>query len=476
MERREFLQKSAKGTLALGTASLIFSNSNWKGANDRVNVAVIGIRGMGQSHIQEYQKLKNVEVTALCDVDENLFSERVRKHFTDRDLREPKLYRDMRKLFEDKSIDAVSVVTPNHWHALAGIWAIQAGKHASIEKPSCHTIEEGKKLIEAAKKYNVVVQDGAEQRSNPGAQSAIQFMRDGNLGEVYLAKGVCYKWRDSIGKYPDGYMREDEKYASTVNSQSWIGPFTKSYMDKVDYDLWLGPAPERPFNRNRFHYNWHWNWDYGNGDMGNQGVHEMDVARWGLGVKIPTKVSSIGGHMLFDDDQQTPNVQMAMFEFPNPEGGGDKKKIMQFEVRHWMTNPEGNHLGSGENLTNTYMTSSANVVGNIFYGSKGYMLKDVDGWQTFMGKEREPGDAGNGLGNHYHNFIDAIRANDPGLLTAPIEEGFYSCALIHLANISYRLGRTLDIDSETFTVLNDAEANSMFSKNYRQPFVLPKKV
>jgi predicted dehydrogenase len=247
-------------------------------------------------------------------------------------------------------------------------------------------------------------------------------------------------------------------------------------MDKVDYDLWLGPAPERPFNRNRFHYNWHWNWDYGNGDMGNQGVHEMDVARWGLGVKIPTKVSSIGGHMLFDDDQQAPNVQMAMFEFPNPEGGGDKKKIMQFEVRHWMTNPEGNHLGSGENLTNTYMTSSANVVGNIFYGSKGYMLKDVDGWQTFMGKEREPGDAGNGLGNHYHNFIDAIRANDPGLLTAPIEEGFYSCALIHLANISYRLGRTLDIDSETFTVLNDAEANSMFSKNYRQPFVLPKKV
>ena len=476
MERRAFIQKSAKGTLALGTAPLIFSNSNWKGANDRVNVAVIGIRGMGQSHIQEYQKLKNVEVIALCDVDENLFAERVKKHFTDKDLREPKLFRDMRKLFEDQSIDAVSVVTPNHWHALAGIWAIQAGKHASIEKPSCHTIEEGKKLIEAAKKYNVVVQDGAEQRSNPGAQSAMQFIQDGKLGEVYLAKGVCYKWRDSIGKYPDGYMQEDEKYASTVNSQSWIGPFTKSYMGKVNYDLWLGPAPERPFNRNRFHYNWHWHWDYGNGDMGNQGVHEMDVARWGLGVKIPTKVSSIGGHMLFDDDQQTPNVQMAMFEFPNPEGGGDKKKIMQFEVRHWMSNPEGNHLGSGENLTNTYMTSSANVVGNIFYGSKGYMLKDVDGWQTFMGKEREPGDAGNGLGNHYQNFIDAIRANDPGLLTAPIEEGFYSCALIHLANISYRLGRTLDIDPKSLTIINDEEANRMLTKEYRKPYVLPKKV
>lgn len=476
MERREFIQKSAKGTIALGTAPLIFSNSNWKGANDRVNVAVIGIRGMGQSHIQEYQKLKNVEVAALCDVDENLFAERVKKHFTDKSLREPKLYTDMRKLFEDKSIDAVSVVTPNHWHALAGIWAIQAGKHASIEKPSCHTIEEGQKLIEAARKYNVVVQDGAEQRSNPGAQSAIKFLGDGKLGEVYMAKGICYKWRDSIGKYPDGYMREDEKYASTVGGKSWIGPFTKSYMDKVDYDMWLGPAPERPFNRNRFHYNWHWNWDYGNGDMGNQGVHEMDIARCGLGVKLPTKVSSIGGHMMFADDQQTPNVQMVLFEFQNPEGSDDQKKILQFEVRHWMTNPEGNHLGFGESLTNTYKTNPGNVVGDIFYGSEGYMLKDVSGWQTFMGKDREPGESGKGMGNHYQNFIDAIRANNPNLLTGTIEEGFYSCALIHLANISYRLGRTLDIDPQTLTVLNDEEANAMLTKEYRKPFVLPKKV
>ncbi len=473
MERRKFIQKSAKSTIALGTAPLIFSNSNWKGSNDRVNVAVIGIRGMGQSHIQAYQQLKNVEVTALCDVDENLFAERVKKHFTDKGLREPALYKDMRKLFENKSIDAVSIVTPNHWHALAGIWAVQAGKHASIEKPSCHTIEEGQKLIKAAKKYNVVVQDGAEQRSNPGAQSAVQFIRNGKLGEVYMAKGICYKWRDSIGKFPDGYMQEDEKYASTVNSKYWFKPFTKRYMQKVDYDLWLGPAPQRPFNRNRFHYNWHWYWDYGNGDMGNQGVHEMDVARWGLGVKIPSKVSALGGHMMFDDDQETPNVLMALYEFPNPEGGGEKKKIMQFEVRHWISNPEGNHLGSGESLTNTYMTSSANVVGNIFYGSEGYMLKDVDGWQTFMGKGREPGASGKGEGNHYQNFIDAIRVNDPGLLTAPIEEGFYSCVLIHLANISYRLGRTLNIDPETLIVLNDEEANRMFTKKYRQPYSLP---
>jgi predicted dehydrogenase len=474
MKRRNFIKTTTLSNLGIIAAPTLLTGERWKGANDRVNVAVIGIQGMGQSHIQEYQKLKNVEVTALCDVDKNLFALRVKKHFTDKGLREPKLYQDMRKLFEEKSVDAVSIVTPNHWHALAGIWAIQAGKHASIEKPSCHTIEEGQKLVEAAKKYNLVVQDGAEQRSNPGAQSAVQFMRDGKLGEVYLAKGVCYKWRDSIGKYPDGYMQEDEKYASTVG-EPWLGPFTKSYMEKVDYDMWLGPAPERTFNRNRFHYNWHWNWDYGNGDMGNQGVHEMDVARSGLGVKLPTRVSSIGGHMMFDDDQQTPNVQMAIFEFPNPEGGGDKKKILQFEVRHWMTNPEGNHLGSGEPL-NTYKTSSRNVVGNIFYGSKGYMLKDVNGWQTFMGKGRDPGEFGKGLGNHYKNFVDAIRANDPNLLTAPIEEGFYSCALIHLANISYRLGRTLDIDPQTLTVLNDDKANAMLTKIYRKPFVLPQNI
>ncbi len=476
MERRDFIKKTAASNLGIIAAPTILTGAGWKGANDRVNVAVIGIRGMGQNHIQSYQKLKNVEVTALCDVDGNLFAERVKKHFTDKDLREPKLYQDMRRLFEDKTVDAVSIVTPNHWHALAGIWAIQSGKHASIEKPSCHTIEEGKKLVEAAKKYNVVVQDGAEQRSNPGAQSAARFMSEGKLGEVYMAKGICYKWRDSIGKYPDGFMEEDEIFTTTVNSKSFSGPFTKSYMSKVDYDLWLGPAPLKPFNPNRFHYNWHWNWDFGNGDIGNQGVHEIDVARWGLGVKLPTRVSAIGGHMMFDDDQQTPNVLMALFEFPNPEGGGDKKKILQFEVRHWITHPEGKNLGAGESLTNSYMTSSANLIGNTFYGSKGYMQKDVNGWQTFMGRGAEPGESGKGLGDHYQNFIDAIRTNDSSKLTAPIEEGFYTCALIHLANISYRLGRTLDINPETLTILNDKEANQMLSKEYRKPYVLPKEV
>jgi predicted dehydrogenase len=460
MKRRKFLEISSKSTLAMGVAPVILTNSKWKGANDRVNVAVIGIRGQGLGHIGEYQALNNVEVTAICDVDENLFASRLKSHFADKNLRPPTVYTDLRKLIENKDIDAVSVVTPNHWHTLASIWAIQAGKHVSVEKPCCHTFHEGQKLVEAAAKYKKVVQDGAEQRSNPCSQSAVNFLSGGKLGEVYLAKGICYKWRDTIGRFPDGPS----------------DPYSREYMSKVNYDLWLGPAPERPFNVNRFHYNWHWHWDYGNGDMGNQGVHEMDIARWGLGVKLPTRVTAMGGHFMFNDAQETPNSLMAVFEFTNPEGTGDKKKILEFETRHWMTNPEGDHLGMEEGKTNSYMTGSANVVGNIFFGSKGYMQKDVSHWQTFMGKERIPGESGKGIGNHYQNFIDAIRANDPGMLTAPIEEGFYSCALVHLGNISYRLGRSFEFDPQTMQVKNDPEAGRMLSKEYRKPFALPDKV
>lgn len=477
MNRRNFIKTSSLATASISSTPLLWGNSHkWKGANDRINVAVIGIRGMGQNHIREYSKLENVRVAAICDIDKNLFDSRIKKLFTDRELPRPKTYQDLRKLFENKDIDAVSVVVPNHWHALASIWAMQAGKHVSVEKPCCHNFFEGQKLVEAAKKYKVVVQDGAEQRSNPGAQSAMEFMRSGKLGEVYMGKGICYKWRGPIGSYPDGPMKPDEKFAMTLGSDNYEVPYTRDYLSQVDYDLWLGPAPERPFNRNRFHYNWHWNWDYGNGDMGNQGVHEMDVARWGLGVKLPTKITAVGGHMMFDDAQQTPNVLMATFEFPNPKGGGDKKKILQFEVRPWMTNPEGNHLGASESTTNSYMTSSENVVGNIFYGSEGYMLKDVNHWKTFMGRTREPGESGEGTGNHYQNFADAIRANDPGLLTSPVEEGFYSCALIHLANISYRVGRTINFDPDTQTIINDKEATNLLTRKYRQAYSIPKEL
>ena len=450
MERRDFIKKAGAGSVALSASPLLIGNSgNWKGANDTVRIAVIGIRGMGQNHIRSYQNLENVKVAALCDVDSNQFGPVVKKWFTDKGQKKPKLYTDLRKLFEDKEIDAVSIVTPNHWHTPAAIWAIQAGKHVSVEKPCCHTFWEGQQLVKAANKYNVIVQDGAEQRSNPAAQSMAAFLHSGKLGEVYLAKGFCYKWRDTIGKAP-------------------VEPVPAG----VDYDLWTGPAPEKPFTRNRFHYNWHWQWDYGNGDMGNQGVHEMDIARMGLGVKLPTKVSAMGGHFMFDDDQETPNHLMTTFEFPDEKGLGDKKKMMQFEVRHWITDRGGMDIKT-EDTGNDYMTSDANTIGNTFYGSEGFMVKDVNQWQTYMGKDKEPGVSGKGQGNHYQNFIDCIRANDKKLNNAPIEEGFYSCALIHLANISYRLGRSLDFDPLKMEFISDAEANAMLTKEYRKGFEVP---
>ena len=275
-----------------------------------------------------------------------------------------------------------------------------------------------------------------------------EYLHGGKLGEVYMAKGLCYKWRDTIGKTPDE-------------------PVPKG----VDYDLWLGPAPARPFSKNRFHYNWHWNWDFGNGDMGNQGVHEMDIARWGLNVSLPVRISASGGHFMFDDDQQTPNDLIAVFEFRAPDGGGDKKKILQFEVRHWITNREG--IKSEEQpLNNNYMVSPENTIGNLFFGSKGFMTKNVSSWQTYMGKDRVTGDSGGGTGDHYLNFIEAIRENNQKLAMADIREGFHSCALVHLGNISYRLGRSLDFDPVRMKFVNDPEADGMLTREYREPFVV----
>jgi predicted dehydrogenase len=452
MERRKFLALAVSGTAAATNSALLgTSRSGWRGANDRVRVGVVGIRGMGQSHIAEFSRLPNVEVAALCDVDENLFAGVIKQRFSDQGRRAPKTFTDMRALFEDKEIDAVTVVTPNHWHALAGIWAMQAGKHVTVEKPVCHNFFEGQKLVEAARKYKVIVQHGMEQRSNPCGKSAVECLRSGTLGEIYMAKGLCYKWRDTIGHF------EDEPVPAGVH-----------------YDLWLGPAPQRPFNRNRFHYNWHWNWDYGNGDIGNQGVHEMDVARWGLGVTLPTKISAVGAHVMFRDDQQTPNVLMALFEFDAPVGSGDGRKVLQFEVRHWMSPREGGiGEGKGPGASDGYMISDENTVGNIFYGSKGYMVKDVAGWKTFLGKKREPGPSGGGEANHYEDFIKAIRAGDQSLANGDIIEGHHSAALVHLANISYRLGRTLKFDPKQECIVGDEEASRMLRRDYRKPFQVP---
>jgi predicted dehydrogenase len=255
-----------------------------------------------------------------------------------------------------------------------------------------------------------------------------------------MSRGLCFKWRDTIGRAPQGAVPGG-----------------------VHYDLWQGPAPEHPFTRNRFHYNWHWFWDYGNGDMGNQGIHQLDVARWGLGVRLPTKVSATGAHVMFDDDQETPNVIVASFEF---EDGG-KKKLLHFEVRHWLSNHEA---GMGSN------GAKPNTVGTIFYGPKGYLAisdEDHGRYETFLGKEQEKGPSGEDLGNHWANFIAALRTRNASDLHAPITEGAVSTMLLHLANISYRLGRSLQFDEKTMTCKNDGEANAMFRRQYRAPFVVP---
>ncbi len=442
--RRDFMKTLAIGTAGAGMASTFTAASYAKiqGANERMRMGVVGVRGMGFGHVTGYSDLENVEVAAICDVDENVIAQRL-EDMDEKGFPRPATFVDVRDLLDDPTIDAISVATPNHWHALAGLWAVQAGKHAALEKPATHNYFEGQQLIKAADKYDRFIQHHAERRTFAGHKSAMKFLHNGGLGEVYLAKGMCYKRRKTIHKAP-----------------------VKPVPQGVHYDLWMGPAPKRPFTRNRFHYNWHWQWDYGNGDIGNQGAHQMDIARWGLGVTLPTRICSMGGHFMFDDDQETPNTQMAMFEFPNEQGGGDKKKMLQFEVRHWFSNPEGG-----------FALKQEHNVGNIFYGSEGYMILDQGGnWQTYLGGDRELGPSGSGDGDMFRNFVDAIRANDRTLLEGDIVEGHYSCALIHMANTSYRLGRTLQFDPQTERYIGDEEANAMLTRDYRTPFVIPENV
>jgi predicted dehydrogenase len=435
MNRRHFLMSSA-------TVAGAFSTKALASANDTVRVACVGIRGQGNSHIHEYSRMQNVEIAALCDVDENILNKRLQEVVSS-GKKKPAAFTDVRKVLEDKSIDAISIATPNHWHSLIGIWACQAGKDVYCEKPCSHNIFEGRQLVRAAQKYNRIVQHGTNSRSGPAVREAIDKMREGLIGDVYMSRGLCYKWRDTIRHTPEEPVPEG-----------------------VHYDLWTGPAELLPFTRNRFHYNWHWNWNYGNGDIGNQGIHEMDIARWGLGVQYPTRVSGMGGHFMFDDDQQTPNTLVSTFEFN--EGG--KKKLLVFEVRHWMSNHEAT---IGESVKH----KDPNTVGNIFYGSKGFLAIDGYGqYKTWLGKDQQPGPHREEDGNNWANFIEAVRSRKQADLNAPIEEGYMSTVLVHLANISYRLGRTVEFDAENLQCKGDAEATAMFTRQYRAPFVVPEKV
>jgi len=463
INRRNFVRAGVGAGIAMQSARIL-------GANDRIRVAVVGLRGRGKDHLRQFSKMSGVEVAAVCDIDDNVIAERL-GDIDKLGMGKPKTFTDYRKLLEDKSIDAVSIATPNHWHSLMGIWACQANKDAYIEKPCSHSWYEGKQLVAAVNKYNRIVQHGTQSRSSAGIQEAFKHIKDCLLGDVYLSRGLCYKWRDTIGKKPK------EAVPAGVN-----------------YDLWLGPAPDRGFTRNRFHYNWHWFWDTGNGDLGNQGIHEVDTARWGLGVKFPSKVTAMGGKFMFDDDQETPNVLNCAFEFHGTDGN---KRLMEFEVRHWMSNNEAEigKFGKSElpaaGLEATAKSATAkkelgpasskfNTIGNLFYGPKGYLaIQEYTTYKTWLGPNQEPGPHGEGKETNFQNWVDCLRSRKASDLNAPIVEGHISSTLVHLANVSYRLGRSLNFNPDTEQVVGDAEANKLLreeDRGYRSGFKVPEKV
>ena len=428
--RRTFLGAAAAAVLTQPAFPVL-------GANDRVNLGVVGIGGRGRDHINEFARQPQCRIAAVCDIDQ---AGRERGVAQVEKLRgyQPKQYVDMRQLFDDKEIDAVSFATPNHWHALGTIWACQAGKDVYVEKPASHNIYEGRKMIEAARKYNRMVQVGSQSRSIGYLRRAMELLGQGVIGKVYEAKGLCFNPRKSIGHTPD-----------------------EPVPPGINWDLFLGPAPMRPFSQNRFHYNWHWFWDTGNGDIGNQGAHEMDKARWGLNRGLPRHVSSTGGKFVYEDDQETPNTQIATFDY------GDCQ--ITFDVRGLMTPGEGD-VRRGDHF-----------VGNIFFGSEGFLTLDGNGFRVYKGYKRElameekPGRGGED-GPHLANFLAACRSRNYKELNADIEIGVTSVALVHLANISYRVGRRLTIDPATWRIVNDSEAERLLTRNYRAPYVVPGKV
>jgi len=404
------------------------------GANEKVNVAVVGVGGRGTAHVREYLTLPGARLAAVCDVN-TAATERAGVLVNKAYGSNPKYYQDLRKLYEDKDIDAVSIATPNHWHALATIWACHAGKDVYVEKPASYNIFEGQQMLKAARKYNRMVQVGMQSRSIPYKRRAIELLRQGAIGKVYYAKGLCFKQRKSIGKAPDEPVPAG-----------------------VDWDIFLGPAPLRAFNPLRFKYNWHWFWDTGNGDIGNQGIHEMDVARWGLGRGLPKSAVSTGGKYVYDDDQETPNTQIATFDY------GDAELV--FEVRGLTTGGEASIEAGGPNF-----------IGNIFLGSTGYLSLDHKGFQVYTGDKREPGETGK-LGDgraetkdHMQNFLDAVKSRRKEDLHGEVAEGVMSAELVHMANTSYRLGRKLTFDPSKDKYVNDAEANAMITRPvYREPY------
>ena len=440
INRRSFLKSSVR---AATTAAIVSEASGpaygVTGANERIRLCCVGLRWRGFDHVKYFMKLKGkgVDVPALCDVDTkilNQYADRLAK------LRgaKPATHVDIRKVLDDKTIDAISIATPNHWHALATIWACQAGKDVYVEKPISWCIGEGRKMVQAARKYERIVQVGLQRRSDPTIRKVAEQIRAGIIGDVYMARSLVYKRRESIG---------------------FAKPATPP--PHVDFDLWLGPAPKQPYHANLVHYNWHWFWDFGNGEIGNSGVHRLDLARMTLNKTLPVKVASAGGRFGYKDQGQTPNTQIVTWTF-------DDGTLLVCEVRGRYTNSEPG-IGS-----------------NLFYGSQGFMAGEAPsfgyGGKAYGGRPEAQIKTdplpGNGDANHFENFINAMRSRKVADLNCDILEGHRSTVLCHMANIAHRLGRTLSFDPKTETFIGDGakQANTYLTRDYRKPFVVPEHV
>ena len=475
LTRRSFL----KGSVAAAAGLSVRSWAQVRGANDDIRIGVVGFGGRGKSHIGEWTSMKGVRLVALCDVDKDILERECKRHADKGNAVEA--YTDVRKLLENKEIDAISTATPNHWHSLVAVWGCQAGKDVYVEKPVSHNVWEGRKVVEAARHYNRIVQTGTQSRSSGALRAAFAWLREGNLGKIKVSRGLCYKPRASIGK---------------VDGPQPIPP-------QIDYDLWCGPAPKLPLMRKRLHYDWHWVWPTGNGDLGNQGIHEMDKARWALGKdSLSPRVFSIGGRLGYVDDGETANTQFVVHDY------GDSQLI--FEVRGL---PSSKDAGKGREMMDKYRGQG---VGQVIECEGGYLAGTVA--HDNDGKEIKKFSGGGG--NHFANFMSAVRSRKHTDLNADILEGHLSSALCHTGNISYRLGRTMDPDEITASIkaesaaaetldrmkehlaangvdlkktqltigpvlkmdpkterfIGNDKANALLTRDYRKPFVVPEKV
>ena len=492
--RRAFLEGCA-----VAGAAVSLSARSWArvpGANGDVRVAVVGLNGKGKGHVEAFHALPGVRVVALCDVDSAAL-ESAAQAARARGV-QAQTFVDYRELLAAPDIDAVSIVTPNHQHSLQAIWALQAGKHVFVEKPVSHNLWEGQQLVLAAKKHGRIVQAGMQNRSSQAIAEAIAWQRAGHIGKITAARALCYKRRESIGK--------------TVGPQSV--PAT------VNYDLWLGPVALGPLRRSKFHYDWHWQWATGNGDVGNQGNHQLDVARRFLGQSmLPPSVSSIGGRFGYKDDGETPNTLLVSFGYAGAPLIFEQRGLPPKLEAPGAAQPAPRPGSAAEPaLMDEYRGLS---VGNVIECEGGYITvpsKDYSSAQAFDKQGRLLKEF-KGVGNHYGNFIQAVKSGKAAELTAPIVEGHVSSALSHLANISYRVGRdaggkeadkgvanqpllaeafvrmrehlkqnavdlsrtpmrlgaALDFDpvAQRFKGANAAAGNKLLEREYRKPFVVP---